>query len=1034
MATITVLFVDQVDSTLRLSQLGERGVATDRDALFRILRSAVADHDGEVVDHTGDGVMAVFTGAREALDAAAAMQLGASTLDGVRLRIGLNTGEPSIDGDGRWFGLPLVVSARLCAKAPAGEILAATIIELLTRDDHLVDPQRYELKGIGEPVEAYRYDWRAATAGASTLALPVTADLRLVGRGAELDAMQARWREVSEGASALVLLAGEPGAGKSRLAAEFLRTRPDAVALVGRCDEGIGAPFQPFVDALRAHIDTFGRADLGSAPHELARLLPELADPDRPPLSSDPGTERQALFDAVVSWLSASASARPLVLVIDDLHWAAEPCLLLLVHLLRSRPPRLLVVTTHRDTDVDPESPLGRAMADLLRLPGATTIPLRGLTPDDVRELASHAGVGADTAEVAARTAGNPLFVTELLLHPSESGGVPTSVTSLLSQRMARLPQGTTSVLECAALSGQEFSVELLEEALARAADGVDRVVLDAVEAAERAGLVQESEDGHRFTHALIRDALVAGLGRTRAGRLHVALAEAAAALGMPKTEVARHLLACGERRRLDEAVDAALAAARELFAALSFEDAVQILREAMDVLPEDHPRRARLVLEIGEVMRRRRQAAAALPYMREAVELARRHGDAEVLARATLALTGAYIGGGLDPDVGFPLAAEALALLPPDDSVLRARLLAASAFLEPDDDRSARFGDDATAMAARLGGHVLEGYVAEGVTMATMRRLPGAWPEFVEATNRMRERCATSGDPELIVTAPLLGVHALGPVADFAGLERVAEEMTAAGTRHRYESALAHGELLRAMFALRDGRPDDAEALWSGAMARGVADAFAQSTGLSQLFWIRRHQGRLRELLPLLDSLPTIRSDRSRGNVIVEAHAALGLAEEGHELAPERLLDVARSLSTSGEAFQGNVVAALAASAARLPEAAERILPFLEPWSGFFAYVVHVMWIGPVDGLIGDLLEVLGDPAGALERYDRAFAQLGSLGVPVCRAALHLGVARARRGVGDEAAAVESATAAAHLAEAAHLPKVLEAARGWVA
>lgn len=737
MPTVTVLFVDQVDSTQRLSQRGERGVSTERDALFRILRASVAAHAGEVVDHTGDGVMAVFRGAREALDAAAEMQSGASLLEGVQLRIGINTGEPSVDGDGRWFGLPLVIAARLCAKAAPEEILASTIVKLLTADEALVDPSPFELKGLPAPIEAYRLDWRAGRTD-GPLALPVTADLRLVGREAELEVLQQTWRSVCDGASALVLLSGEAGAGKSRLAAEFLRKRPDALAYVGRCDEGIAAPFQPFVEALRAHVDALGRTRLGSASHELARLMPQLAVEGRPPLSSDPGTERMALFDAVTSWLADAAGARPTILVVDDLHWAAEPTLLLLVHLLRAQPAGLLVLATYRDTDIDDASSLARAMVDLLRAPGARQLPIHGLSPDDVRELAVHAGVDADATELAVRTAGNALFVTELLLHPSETG-VPTSVASLLAERLARLPEGTSSVLACAALAGQEFSLPLVEEALAGDRSGND--VLDAAEAAERLGLLQESEAGYRFTHGLIRDALVESLTRARRSRLHVAIAQAGHRVGLPKQELVHHLLASGDPRRIDEAAEHAVAAARELFSSLAFEAAVRVLSDVLDVLPDDHPSRAPLLMEAGDVLRRRRRVARALPFVEQAVEAARRQGNPEVLARAALALAGSYTGGGLDPEAGRALLPEALRELPPDDSELRARMLAATAFLEDDSERADAVATSAAEMADRIGDAATLGYVSEGTTMAMMRHLPGRWEDFVAASEHMRTR-----------------------------------------------------------------------------------------------------------------------------------------------------------------------------------------------------------------------------------------------------------------------------------------------------
>ncbi len=209
--------------------------------------------------------------------------------------------------------------------------------------------------------------------------------------------MVEQWDRAAEGRRALVLLAGEPGIGKTRLASEVARRayRDGALVLHGRCDDEIGIPYQPFVEALTFFVD---HADddslahgLGRHPGELLRLVPHLGDRVRnlpPPLSSDPETEQYRLFEAVASWLAATSAERPLLLVLDDLQWAGKPTLLLLRHIAGTAElARLLVVATYRDTDVQRSHPLGDALADLRRLPGVLRYALSGLEDEDVVAL-----------------------------------------------------------------------------------------------------------------------------------------------------------------------------------------------------------------------------------------------------------------------------------------------------------------------------------------------------------------------------------------------------------------------------------------------------------------------------------------------------------------------------------------------------------------------------------------------------------------------------------------------------------------------
>lgn len=195
----------------------------------------------------------------------------------------------------------------------------------------------------------------------------------------------------------MALLSGEPGIGKTRLAAEIARFAYDegATVLFGRCDDELGVPYQPFVEALAFVVEQYDpepfTAAMGRHAGELTRLFPGLAEhvPDLPaPMNADPETAQYRLFDAVTGALRAGAAARPILFVIDDLHWAAKPTLLMLRHVAATvDPARLLIVGTYRDTDLYRAHPLTEVLADLRRLDGVERLSLTGLEATQVIEL-----------------------------------------------------------------------------------------------------------------------------------------------------------------------------------------------------------------------------------------------------------------------------------------------------------------------------------------------------------------------------------------------------------------------------------------------------------------------------------------------------------------------------------------------------------------------------------------------------------------------------------------------------------------------
>ncbi len=397
----------------------------------------------------------------------------------------------------------MVVAQRLCARARGAQILASALVQGLVanRDGCSFRPLGgLALKGFTDPVAACEVVWEEAPETVLPLPLPLERESSaFVARTEELHRLDAAWEDARAGRRQLVLVAGEPGIGKTRLTAEFAkRTHAGggAAVLFGRCDEGMGVPYQPFVEALGLYLRQATTPTLGRLAGELVRLVPEI--PQRvadlpPPIRSDPETERYRLFDAVAAWLSAVSAECPVVLVLDDLHWASRPTLSLLGHLFRSGEPlRLLIVATHRDTDSDVTADLTDALADLMRQPGIDRIRLDGLDEAGVAaylEARAHHELDdagrALAATVHAGTAGNPFFVSQVMRHLAETEaivrregrwtpetpvtalGVPEGVRDVIARRLGRLPAETGDLLGLASVIGDRFELDVLVRAWA---------------------------------------------------------------------------------------------------------------------------------------------------------------------------------------------------------------------------------------------------------------------------------------------------------------------------------------------------------------------------------------------------------------------------------------------------------------------------------------------------------------------------------------------------------------------------------------
>ncbi len=459
------------------------------------------------------------------------------------LRVGVHTGD-AVPADGDYFGTPVNAAKRLCDRASGGQILTSRLVCDLVGSGaghRFRDLGELTLKGLLDPVASCEVVWEPVSTRPGPLPRFVTARQAspFVGRGDELTALSEEFERTRAGECRLILVEGEPGIGKTRLAAEFcadVHSR-GAQILLGSCTDETLVPYQPFMEAISRYVADCRleelRLDLGDTGGELRRLAPELAErlPDLPePVRGDPAGERHRLYGAVARLLVNVAACAPLVLAIEDLHRADRATLALLAHVVRAvRDAPVLILGTYRGTEVDRAEALAATLADLQRDQLFERLSLAGLDEPHVADLVDViAGIGAPpqlARDLHDRTDGNPFFIEEVLRHLQETGAlrtdpglgttvvtlaqhtIPTGVKDVIGQRLAQLGPEAVKVLTLGSVIGREFELGLLGAVGVNAEDHV----LEILEQAVRAGLIAEvPETVGRFAyaHALIRETL----------------------------------------------------------------------------------------------------------------------------------------------------------------------------------------------------------------------------------------------------------------------------------------------------------------------------------------------------------------------------------------------------------------------------------------------------------------------------------------------------------------------------------------------
>jgi DNA-binding SARP family transcriptional activator len=857
----------------------------------------------------------------------------------------------------------------------------------------------------------------------------------LVGRERELAELETALERAIEGHGSICMLGGEPGIGKTRLADELagVASARNARVLWGRCWEAGGAPaYWPWVQALRSYIadaETESlRSRLGPRGSEVAQLLPELRErlPDLSvPASADQEGARFRLFDATADFIKRAAADTPCVLVLDDLHAADTPSLLLLRFMVGEiADAPVLVLGTYRDVEVGPDHPLDAALNDLARHQASRLIPLGGLEESQVsRLIAASAQATVSRRSVSAihrGTGGNPLFVEELvqllvsenrLEDAADDAGVrvaiPRGVHEVIGRRLEKVSEECRRALGVAAVIGREFDLEALAEVTGRPA----RELLDVLDEAISERIVTEvsgTPDRLRFSHVLIRDVLYEELGASRRRHLHDRAGEALEALFAADpdphlAELAYHFFEAGPTGDPAKALESARRAGDHAARQLAYEEAARLYELGIRVLRTagrtDEPARCDLMLALAEARLRAGEEEDAKATFLGAAEIARRLDDAEALGRAALGYGGLVVWPAArgDPHL-VPLLEEALAALPDLDSSLRARLIARLSCAvrdQPDRDRGLPLSEEAVEMARRLDDPRTLAYAlgAQCVLVTdpgSMERLAGTALEVVAVAERI-------GELERAFTGHLYHLCSLFSAGDVEGTKRTLKALTRHGENLRAATYLWGSAEVEAALALFEGRFDAAEELTERAHETGRhAQQFNAATAYQlQRFLLRRERGGLEgceeDLREVATKWPTY---RILSCALASLYAELGRTDKARATFEELARNDFEQVYFDEEFLASmTLLADVCASLGDVERAAmlyERLLPHGE-WNAFGMIEIA---LGSVARPLGLLARTLGHGDQAMAHFESAIAMNERMGARpwVAHAKLDLG------------------------------------------
>ena len=808
---------------------------------------------------------------------------------------------------------------------------------------------------------------------------PELSGVALVGRQAELAVLDAGLDDALAGHGRLLLLGGEPGIGKTRLAEEVMahaRARGARVC-VGRAWEAGGAPaYWPWTHALPELRDVFGEI---------------------PAEEVDSGGGRFRLFQSIAELIRAAAAEQALAIFLDDLHAADAPSVLLLRFIAEELAgTRLLVVGCYRDTEVGPT--LGEVLPELTRSVAVRRLSLTGLSPEATAGLltlvAGDSLPGDLVAKVQAETEGNPLFageVARLLAAEGRLGAaqrlpVPQGVREAIGRRLARLSDGCRQVLTLASVIGREFTVETTG-----LVSGLEQEALFAtLEEAMDAGLVGETPDGDgmlRFSHMLIRDSVYEAIPATRRPGLHAQVGAAleqryGGRLDPHVAELAHHFLLAGAAEH-EKAVSYATAAGRRAAAQFAYEEAARHYRTALGVVETrgsgDPEQACELLLALGEALSRAGDTGEAKEAYRRAAGVAEREGWADRLAEAALGYAGRFGWERASTDPALvPLLRRALAMIGDAPSLERVRLLGRLASALRDDRtreprrgiaeealRLAREANDPLAHAYGLAGYLT---AVEGPDYDTRDGLAVA-EQLIAVGEEI-------GDRELVFLGNDYALNARSQLADRAGTDVAVDALTALAGELRQPAQTWSAGTALIRVALMEGRFEDAERLIeeTAAIGRRAASWNAEVSIRIQMYVLRREQGRLAEveqaIMRAVHEYPTLFRFRC---ALADLQAELGRERDARAAVAEIASGDLANEYVDAEWLLSMVV--LANAFARFGDAPARakLYELLAPRADLYAQAPVEIMFGSVARGAGVLAAALDRPAEAVEHFEQA-------------------------------------------------------------
>jgi DNA-binding CsgD family transcriptional regulator len=787
-----------------------------------------------------------------------------------------------------------------------------------------------------------------------------------VGRETQMRTLRSAAIDAARGRGSLALVAGEPGVGKTRLADELARLAAGSGLRVlwATCKEEDGVPpFWPWM-----------------------QLVPELArQRDQPVavLAIEAEEERFRLFEGIAASLRQAALATPLLLVIDDLHWADTASLLLLRFIARElRGSRLLVVGTYRNVEIG--GPLRELLASVAG--SCTHLALRGLAPGEVADLVGSLSGRTPSWEhvnsLHDRTNGNPLFVRELVQLTADSSGgdlgVPEGVRGVIQRRLGRLSERCRTLLSAAATLGQQFKAGLLEAIAGRSGEELAAALEEAVAAhlvEEVPGVVPR----YRFTHALVVEVLLQATGARGRRELHGRTARALEAVfrddAEPRSEqLGHHFRLAGEWAK---AVEYATIAGHRAFRMLAYESAAGHFERALEMQEAagtgDQTTHCRLLLAVAEARMASAETGAARDTYERAAALARLVNVPELLARAALGVGLASTMGVVD-HLEIRLLETALDAVGEADSVLRSRLLArlAVALLDTaSPERRRALSDQAAAMARRLDEPVALAAALLDRHLALFMYEPAA--ERLTVSGEVVRLANLTGDRRLEMRAHLLRA---GSLLELGDMDAVGTELAICES---ITDELGMGErswqlpMVRSGLAALTGRLEEAERLAERGLRQGAP---TRHPGVevfhgSIIGMIRYLQGRLPELEDVLrrsvDRYPTAPEWRC---TLALALCDAGRPEEARQqfeiVAAENFAIVSAHLSR----LHSVALLALVCDAVGDARRAALLYPLLAPHAARFVQVGQT-----AAGGLGSASHYVGLLACAMSRWDEAVA-----------------------------------------------------------